>query len=106
MEQAIGLLIAIGALYVLVALHRDAREHGWSWFVRAVLYASVGAILVLAVLLMLGSAQAAQIMFVGFGAILGGVVLFVLGLALLAAFVAWRDRQRDPDSGSDRSETD
>ena len=95
MERLIGLLIVGGTLAVLVSMHRDARDQGWRWPVRAVLYASVGAILVLALLLMLGSTEAAQIMFVGFGVVLAGVVLLMVGLALVAGIIAWRDRQHD-----------
>ncbi len=98
MERIIGLLVLGAGMYVLLSLHRDARRQGWGLAARVVLYGSAAAVLVLALLLVLGSTAAAQLLFVGFGALLVGVLVLVAVLAVVAGIVAWRDRRSGPDS--------
>ncbi len=102
MEPFIGLLLIGGSLAVLVTLHNDAREQGWSWLARGALYASGIAVLVLAVLIALGSEQAAKIMFVGFGVVMAVIVLLFLALAVAAGIITLRTRAREDDD-SDRA---
>lgn len=102
MEHFIGLLLIGGSLVVLVTLHNDAREQGWGWLARVVLYTSGIAVLALAVLITLGSTQAAKIMFVGFGAVMAVIVLLFLALALATGIVALRNRDHEDDD-SDRA---
>lgn len=96
MERIIGVLLLAGSLYVLATLRNDARAQGWNWRARIVLYASAATVIVLAVLIALGSTQAAQILFVGIGTVLIAVMLLVGGLALAAGITALRDRRRNP----------
>lgn len=96
MERIIGVLLLAGSLFVLVTLHNDARAQGWRWRARIVLYGSAVTVSVLAVLIALGSTQAARLMFVGIGTVLIAVMLLVGGLALAAGIVALRDRRRNP----------
>lgn len=96
MERIIGVLLLAGGLYVLVTLHNDARAHGWHWRARIALYTSTATVIVLAVLIALGSTQAARLLFVGIGTVLIAVMLLVGGLALAAGIVALRDRRRNP----------
>lgn len=104
MEQIIGLLLIGGSLYVLVTLHNDAREQEWSRIARAVLYGSGIAVMVLAILIALGSTQAAQLMFVGIGTVLVVILLLFGALMLALGLVALRDRHQNPDRGPDDSD--
>lgn len=104
MERIIGLGLLGGTLYLLVALRNEAREQGWRWPARIALYLAGGVIAVLSVLVILGSTQAVQWLFVGIGAVLAAIVLLFMLFALYVGWVALRERDSDADTDSGADE--